>query len=54
MKKIIAKLNEEIEMHERRLKIYRQRNDEENIRYFRPFLDGLLFVRDLLEEDRKI
>ena len=51
MKKIIAKLNEEIEMHERRLKIYRQRNDEENIRYFRPFIAGLRFARDLMEDE---
>ncbi len=51
MKKIIDKLNEQIEMCERRLKSHQRYNDEENINYLKPLIDGLLLARDLLQED---
>ncbi|KKM80946.1 hypothetical protein LCGC14_1334640 [marine sediment metagenome] len=51
MKKVIEKLTEQIEMHERHLMAFYQNNDKENISYFQPFIDGLLFARDLLEGD---
>ena len=53
MKKVIEKLNEQIEMHERYLMAFYQNGDKENISYFQTFLDGLLFARDLLEEEHK-
>ena len=51
MEKILKKLNEQVEMHERYLMAFYQNNDKENISYFQPFIDGLLLARDLMEGD---
>ena len=48
MNKILIELNEKINWYKGHLGEYQRNNDKENADYFKTYIDGLLFARDIV------